>query len=279
MRRLLVALVLLCTLAPAASAQAADDPSPRIVINGPVTIDRDQTTDDVVVVDGDVLVRGKVDGDLIAIAGDVVIRGTVTGNVVTVAGQAVLGRRAQVGGDLLYGDDKPRVTAGAEVQGETKKFDSDFGEALGVAAFALWLAVAISMLLLGLILLLLAPRAGDAVARTAKARWGASIGVGIGAFILLPIITGIALVSVLGSPLGVILALLLIPLGAIGYCAAAFVVGRLIVKNARIPAFLVGLLILSLLALIPFAGALIGFLATVFGVGVLFMAMFRARAA
>jgi len=40
-----------------------------------------------------------------------------------------------------------------------------------------------------------------------------------------------------------------------------------------------GLLILRLLALIPIAGGLIGLLATIFGLGVLLTALFRARSA
>jgi len=49
-----------------------------------------------------------------------------------------------------------------------------------------------------------------------------------------------------------------VPLFAIGYVTAAFAIGRLIIKRSRIPAFIVGLLILRALALIPIAGGLIG---------------------
>ena len=282
MRRLLVALVLLCTLAPAAPAlaAAADDPTERIVISGPVTIDKDEVSKDVVVLTGDVLVRGTVDGDLIAVEGDVTIRGEVTGDVVTIAGTAILGRRAQIGGDLTYADKEPQITPGAKVDGETKRYKADkLTGPLGIAAIGFWLAVGISIFVLGLLLLLLAPRAGDAVARTAKAKPLVSFGVGILVSILLPVIAVVALITLLGAPLGVILLLLLIPLGAIGYATAALSIGRLIVKGARIPAFVVGLIILRLLALIPFAGGVIGFLATIFGLGVVFLALLRARSA
>src|SRR5688500_1392536 len=101
MKRLLVALALLRTLAPAAPAPAAD-PQERIVLSGPVTVGPDETSGTVVVASGDVLVRGTVDGDVVALDGDVTVRGRITGNVVTVAGTAILGRRARVGGDLTY---------------------------------------------------------------------------------------------------------------------------------------------------------------------------------
>jgi len=280
MKRRLVALVLLFTLLSAGPAFAADEPDDRIVLSGPVLIDRDETAQDVVVLDGDVVVRGTVRGDIIVVDGDVTIRGNVRGDVVTISGTAMLGRRARIGGDLVYFDDKPVVSDGAKVSGETNKFDG--GEIAGVGgAFALgfWLAVTLSLLVLGLLLLLLAPRAADAIARTRKARWGASIGVGLLAIIVLPILAVVACISILGLPFGIGLLLALFPLYAIAYATAAFAIGRLILKNSRIPAFIVGLLILRLLALIPIVGGLFGLLAVIFGLGLLFVTLFRARSA
>jgi len=280
MKRRLVALVLLFTLLSAGPAFAADEPDDRIVLSGPVLIDRDETAQDVVVLDGDVVVRGTVRGDIIVVDGDVTIRGNVRGDVVTISGTAMLGRRARIGGDLVYFDDKPVVSDGAKVSGETNKFDG--GEIAGVGgAFALgfWLAVTLSLLVLGLLLLLLAPRAGDAIARTRKARWGASIGVGLLAIIVLPILAVVACISILGLPFGIGLLLALFPLYAIAYATAAFAIGRLILKNSRIPAFIVGLLILRLLALIPIVGGLFGLLAVIFGLGLLFVTLLRARSA
>jgi cytoskeletal protein CcmA (bactofilin family) len=281
MKRILVALVLLCVLVPAEPAIAAgSSPKERIVISGPLKVDRTETVKDVVVVDGDILIRGTVHGDVVAVNGDVTIRGRVTGDVATVAGTATLGRRARIGGDLTYFDHKPVIAAGAKVSGKTKKYDTGkLTGPLGVAAIGFWLAVSLSLLVLGLLLLLLAPRAGEAVATTARTRVGASIGVGILVFILLPILGVLACLTILGIPFGVGLLAALFPLYAIAYATTAFVVGRLILKSARIPAFLVGLVILRLLALIPFAGGLIALLAIILGLGVLFMTLFRLRRA
>ncbi|MEY2516943.1 MAG: hypothetical protein QOJ89_4301, partial [bacterium] len=218
MKRLVVALAVLCTLATAAPALAADSPDERIVISGPVTVDRGDTSGTVVVASGDVLIRGTVDGDVVALDGDVTVRGEVTGNVVTIAGTAILGRRAQVGGDLTYVKHKPQVTRGAQVKGETKKYKTDkLTGPLGIAAIGFWLAIGVSLLVLGLLLLLLAPRAGDAVARTGKSRPAVAVGVGILMFIVLPILAVLALVSILGAPFGAGLLLLLFPLCAIAY--------------------------------------------------------------
>jgi cytoskeletal protein CcmA (bactofilin family) len=277
MRRLLLGLVVLFTLVPAGSAVAASGDD-RIVLVGDVLVDRDETAGDVVVADGDVVIRGTVDGDVIVADGDVTIRGTVDGDVVTFAGTATLGRRAQVRGDLHYLDNKPVVTPGARVEGKTKRFSGELkGVGAGVA-IGFWIAVSLSLLVLGLLLLLLAPRAGDAIARTARAKLGVSILIGVLAIILLPIIAVLACVSIIGLPLGIVLLLALVPLFAISYVTTAFVIGNRIVKGSRIPAFLVGLLILRVLALIPIAGGLIGLLATIIGLGVLLKTLLRARA-
>jgi len=270
-------MLLLCWLLPAVNASAADngDDGDRIVVVGSVLVDRDETAGDVVVVDGDVTIRGTVTGDVVVIDGDVTIRGTVDGDVVAVSGLATLGRRGRVAGDLVYGDDKPVRAPGSRVAGDVEKFK--IGDASILGAIAIWIGFTVSLLLLGLVLLLLAPRAGEAVARTGKDKPLIAALIGLGAFFLLPVIAIAACVTVIGLPLGIVLLLLLLPLYAFGYLSAALVIGRLILKKARILAFIVGLVILQLLTLIPIAGGIIGFLATVFGLGVLVLSLFRAR--
>ena len=275
----LLVLLVLCCLLPAASASAEVDANTdgddRIVLVGSVLIDRDETAGDIYVLDGDVTIRGTVTGDVVVADGDVTIRGTVEGDVVTVAGQATLGRRGNVGGDITYADKEPVQTPGSQVGGEVNKFD--VGDAGILGAIAWLIGITVSMFLLGLLLLLLAPRAADAVARTAAAKALVSFGVGFLAFFLIPILAVAAFFTVVGIPLGIILLLLLLPLYAISYVTAAFALGRRIIKGSRILAFLVGLVILGLLSLIPIAGGLIGLLATMFGLGLLLMTLFRAR--
>jgi hypothetical protein len=278
-KSLLFALLAICCLLPAATASAEVDANTdgddRIVLVGSVLIDRDETAGDIYVLDGDVTIRGTVTGDVVVADGDVTIRGTVEGDVVTVTGQATLGRRGNVRGDITYADNEPVQTPGSQVGGEVKKFDVADAGILG--AIATLIGITVSLFLLGLLLLLLAPRAADAVARTAREKALVSFGVGFLAFFLIPIIAFAALFTVVGIPLGIILLLLVLPLYAISYVTAAFALGRRIIKGSRILAFLVGLVILGLLSLIPIVGSLIGLLATMFGLGLLLLTMLRAR--
>jgi hypothetical protein len=273
-----IALLVFCWILPASAFAAG--PKERIVIVGDVLVDRGETTKDVVVADGDVTVRGTVDGDLVVADGDATIRGRVTGDIVTFAGRATLGRRARVEGDVVYADKKPVVAPGAQVGGEVKKFKPEnFAGGAIALQIAVWLAVTISTLVLGLILLALFPKAADAVARAAKARTGRAMLIGLLTFFLIPIVGFIALITVVGIPLGAGVLLAMLPIYGIAYTASAFVVGRLVSKTSgRILAFVIGLAILRALALVPFLGGLVWFLATILGLGALLVAGRGARA-
>jgi hypothetical protein len=98
-----------------------------------------------------------------------------------------------------------------------------------VGAAALWIAVSVSALVLGLLLVWLAPRAPEAAFAAASTSPGATIGWGLLLFLGLPILAVIALVTLVGIPLGVALLLALLPLYAIGYTTSAWLLGRRLV--------------------------------------------------
>lgn len=277
----IVSLVVAAALPPSVAAQPAQSPSDRVVIKGPLRVERGETVQDVVVVDGPVRISGRVRGDLVVVRGALTIRGRVDGDVLTVADRATLASGARVGGDFAYVAERPRVSRRATIAGELKRGNPERAAApLGAAtAAAFWLAVSVSALVLGLLLLWLAPRAADAVRETGRTRVGASIGLGVALLIGLPIVAVLALVTVVGIPLGAALLLVLLPLYWIGYTTSAWMLGRRLVgpPRNRALAFLAGIVILRLLALIPVLGGLVWLAATVFGLGALFLTAWRAR--
>ena len=283
MKRIALAVLLILAAAPGSAAGQARDGSSddRVVITGPVTIDRGESVGDVVVIDGRVSVAGRVRGDLVVVNGAVRIAGAVDGDVVAVAGRATLAPGARVGGDLVYGDERPVVPRGATVEGDVQRVDvGDVAAPLGfVGAAALWIAVSVSALVLGLLLLWLGPGALVAAWEATRARLGATIGWGLALFFGLPILAIIALITLVGIPFGVGLLLALVPLYAVGYTTSAWLLGRRLVRppTGRVLAFLAGLAILRLLALIPILGGLVWFAATVLGLGALVVATWRAR--
>ena len=282
-RALLVVLAAACTvLLPAGplAAQTTDTLSERpsfVVFAGKLDVAVDEVYQDAVIFDGDVTVDGSVVENVVAFNGDVTVSGSVGESVLALNGRVTLATGASVGGDVISSDPADvaeGATVGGQVTSEGLPTDFDFDGYLAVSRVAIWFATSVSSLVLGLLLLLFAPRAGDSVAATAARRFGRSIGIGFAVFFGLPIAAGIAVPTLIGIPLGVGILLGLALLFWIGYVAAALAIGRRLIgpPTSRLLAFLAGWAILRVVAFVPGIGGLAWFLATVFGLGALAVA-------
>src|SRR3954469_3199982 len=261
------------------SASAATD---HVVITGGATVPAARTAGDVLVVDGTVRIAGHVTGDVISVSGPVRLSGRVDGDLIAVSDRAFLAATARVGGDLRYGDERPVIARGARVGGKISKEDwADTANGWGwVSGLAWWLAVSVSTLIVGVLLVWLAPAALYAAERAVRERLGATIGWGVAIAIVVPVLAILALVTVVGIPFGVALLLAAIPVLLVAYTTTAWILGRRVLRNRSTSpwaALLAGWGILRVLALIPVAGGLVGIAATVVGLGALAMALWQAR--
>jgi hypothetical protein len=270
---------LLALLLTAGSASAATD---HVVITGGAVVPAGQTAGDVIVIDGTVTIAGHATGDVLSVSGPVRVTGRVDGDVIAVSDPAVLGPAARVGGDLRYGDERPVLARGASVGGKVNK--EDFADAANgwgwVSTLGWWLAVSVSTLIIGALLVWLAPGALHAAARAVREHLGGTVGWGVAIAIGVPLLAVLALVTLVGIPFGVALLLAAIPVLLVAYATAAWIVGRRVLRNRSTSpwvALLAGWGILRVLALIPVAGALVGLAATVVGLGALTLALWQAR--
>ncbi len=286
MRRVssLVVPFLLAALAlPAAgiAQTSAHEEDAIVVISGDVTVPRGETVAGIVVVSGNVRVAGHVDGDVVLVSGDALVSGRIDGSLVTIGGKARLLPSAFVGGNIHYADERPVVAGSAIVRGDVSREDGlDSIDLLPfISVFFLWLGIGISMAILGALLLLIAPRAADAVEARSRGRVGPLIAIGFAVAIALPVAGAIAAITLVGLPLAFLIFLALAPLWAVGYCASAWVLGRRIVKRPRnqILVFLAGLAILRAAALVPVLGFVVGVAAAIFGLGLIGAAIGAAR--
>jgi hypothetical protein len=269
-------------LATPALAQDAQDQEAFVVLSGPANVPSGQQVGDLVVFHGSATVDGTVDGSLTAFDAPVTISGRVNGDVVVFNGRVELRRGANVTGDVVS-QDAPVVAPGATIGGATKRVQTNpRWEGFGwVGRFVFWLAVSVSTLVVGLLLLWLAGRGAAArILEAARTRIGPSIGWGLLAFFGLPILGILALVTVVGIPLGLGLLAALGLIYALGYSASAWILGRSILRTptAWVVAFLLGWAILRAVALIPILGGFVWFAAVAFGLGVLLVTIWRARA-
>jgi hypothetical protein len=257
-------------------------PDDQIVLTGRLVVAADETVDAAVILDGPAVVEGTVRETLVVLNGDAEISGTVEEDVVVINGDVVIRSGAEIGGDLVT-QSTPTIEEGATIRGERSspmtRFDFDF--ATGFAGrIAWWIAYSVSVLILGLLLLAFAPRLFPAVRQVATADLGSSIGWGLGLFFLLPIGAILSLVTVVGIPLGVFTLLALAFLYTLGYVVATIGLGSRMMRTtqSRFVAFFGGWVVLRLLALIPFVGGWLWFLGSVWGLGLLAVAIRRGRA-
>src|SRR3954467_11916388 len=274
-----------------AGANSSDELTDRdqIVMNGRLIVAEGDTVDTAVLFHGSATIDGTVTKSVVVLDGPTEISGHVQQDVFVFNGPVTVRSGARIDGDLVTSE-TPNVESGATVSGQQQRvrarFDAGAGGGagrlaggVGVASrFAWWLGYSISTLVLGLLLLLFAPRADAAIVRAVRERTGASIGFGALVFVLLPIVAVVMLVIVVALPLGLFMLLALALLYTVGYVAGAHVIGRLLVKapTSRFLAFLAGWAILRAIGLIPVLGGLVWVLAAIFGLGVLWVASRRA---
>jgi cytoskeletal protein CcmA (bactofilin family) len=251
---------------------------PVVSFDGPVTVNG-TVNGRVFVADGRVTIRGHVTGSVLVVHGDVLITGRVGDDVVALDGRVTTRDNARVTGDVKSRD-RPDVAPGT-VTGDVKKLNvrNLFSGILFVFLVYLWIAVTISVALLGFLFVLLFPRAADATAAAGRrfwptVGWGALIGI-VG-----PILAVLVLVTIVGIPFGLGMLSALNVLAPLGYVASSLILGRLMVKGTstggRIGAFFAGFGILRAAALIPAIGAIVWVLVCIYGLGALTQAAWRA---
>ncbi len=251
---------------------------PVVSIDGPAVIDG-TVNDDVFVGNGRLVIRGHVTGDALVVHGNVLIAGRLDGDVIALDGRVTTRDGARVNGDVKSRKE-PNVAPGT-VRGDVKKLNVGnlFGGFLVVFLILLWVAVTVSAAILGLLFVLLFPRAADATAAAGRRFWPT---VGWGALIGIagPILGVLVLITVVGIPFGLGILSALNVLAPLGYVASSLILGRLMVKGtstgARVGAFFAGFGILRAAALIPGLGFIVWFLVCIYGLGALAQAAWRA---
>ncbi len=282
-RVLLVAVVALGVSWPvAANAEVTEPVQPvdQVVLSGDVTVPRGTVAQEVVVFSGSATVSGVVQHDVVVLDGPVTIAGQVGGDVIALHGSIHLLRTAQVTGDVLAGGSL-EMADGAEVAGAVRR---DVGFTLAgpvgvLGALLVSVAMAASILLGGLLMLLLAPRGVERAADAARSAPLATAGWGLLSSLVLPIVAVALTATIVGMPLGLGVLLGLALLWLLGLVVATFTIGRLVIKvpRSRLAATVVGWAIVSAVGLVPVLNVGVWALAGIFGFGAVVVAAWRSR--
>lgn len=231
---------------------------------------------------GTVHVAAPVDRVVRVAAGTLIVSSRIGENLDAAVGALTLASNADIQGNVRYMSRREAsVDKGARVRGRLSRTEPPglpgptprrLIAFLTGGALVLMAVSFVSTLVLGLLSIRFLPRYhGSAVAILREKPWTA-LGVGFLAAVVTPVVCLLLLVTIVGAPLGLIVA---VSYGILLYWGRIFVASRIgeaicqLFRAAPGPGwtFLVGLLVYYLLVLIPLVGGLVVALVVLFGLG------------
>jgi cytoskeletal protein CcmA (bactofilin family) len=224
---------------------------------------------------GEVRSEGRIAHDLTISAGRAEIGGDIGGAVNASARQVTVLPDAVVRGDLIVrAPEPPVISPGAQVMGNVD-YQRTAGAGWWLAWPVLWSCLFLSLLVLNLIGLYVAPTWFSRVAETLRTRPLSSLLAGVVVLIAVPIVIAILLITVIGIPLAVILTAayviaLVLSAAFVSYRIGLWVFDRLHRTGvSRWAAMLVGAFLVSLAISLPMVGGLIALTVVLIGAGAL----------
>ncbi len=276
---LLLGLVVPATLAADPSGTSR---SVLMAVGHDTVIPRGDHVDTLVVIRANARVDGTAD-TIVVVDGTATVAGTTVGSVTVFNGTADLQAGATVTGDVRTFDGTVTQAPGAIVHGSSRSMDGN------VAAFAVLLIPLFILLFVGFALAGLAAALFVAAFAARQVRQaeglisrepGTVLVAGIAGTVLLPLLAVLAMVTVVGAPIGLGALLVVLPaLAFLGWIVAAIWVGDWILVRTRgsyepghpYAAALVGVVVLAFAGILPFVSGI----ATLFGYGALLLMGWR----
>lgn len=247
-----------------------------LVFGNTITLEKDSVVEGTVNANGNIIsINGTIKKGLKAAGASVLIDGTITGDVSIDSPSITITPGSKIDGNLFYKSATEQVIPADVVTGKVDKKivvepvkpikDTKKTLAHNVKSEILWL---LGSFLLGVVLIKLFRKFVTNSASSIKTSWGKYLGIGILSLITPPIAFIMLLVTIIGIPIGlagiIIYALMLY----IAKIPVSIFIGELILKNRSIYIkLLLGLIILSVLYLIPWVGCLVCFAVTLLGLG------------
>ncbi len=235
----------------------------------------------------------EIGSDLLLGAGTARIDGLIKGDINSGVEHLSIASTASIQGEITYiSENEANIQSGAQIIGTITHRLPDIKERLAVGTnrlpdlgkrlapaigLGLWARVIgfLMTLMVGIVIILLAPKRMKAITESIRTRPWASLGWGAIILIFTPIAALIVCITIIGIPLGLITLVLYGIAIHLTQLFAGLYIGQLIIGSSRkvgsrgalVGALVLGLAILSLLKLIPYLGGIIGLAAVLFGLG------------
>jgi len=260
----------------AAQAERARPEDLLLRVNAPARIGPGDSTGALVVVGSDAIVEGLVSDGLLVVSGTARVSGEVEGSVVVVNGHAELLAGSRIGGDLILYRSTVSRASGATIGGQTHTESGiTFGRRFLIFT---WIGFTMALTLAAAIFAGIGGRLLDRAVRALAEHPGASLVGAAVVYVGFPFVAFFALVTLIGSVLGVgILTVLMPALWVLGYLVASAWLGRRLLpllKAEELPerpyaAATLGVIAAQVIGLVPLVGGLVVLVAGCLGAGTL----------
>lgn len=242
-----------------------------VVAGGQIILSGKTIGGDVAIAGGAIRLESEVKGDVKIAGGEIYINAPITGNVEIKSQKLTLGPSADIKGDLIYKATKPAtIEEGGKVQGETvfteikglNRNDKDAKAAMRGFLTFVFIAKFLMLLTGGLVIGLVFRKYSRELVEKGANNPLKELGRGVVAIIVLPILSIILLITIIGMPLGMLGLLSFIMLMVFASILTPVFLGALVYKwISRKSDYVVnwktislGVVIYCLLGLIPFLG-------------------------
>jgi hypothetical protein len=278
-----VAILLLISVPSAFAADPAPgDRGAIIAVEGTVDVPAGQHVGAVVLVNGTATIEGSADTILVA-GGTATLTGATARTLVVIDGSVTLATGTTVTGDVHTLGSTVSQLDGSIVEGRVLGIETN------LAAFAVLLipllivftiGFALAMLVAGLAVAAFGSRQVRGVEDLITARPGHVLVAGIAGSVLLPLLSILLIVTIVGAPIGLTLLFAVLPvLALLGWLVAAIWIGDWLIARSRgsrepgrpYRAALLGVVVLAIAGILPFVSGI----ATLFGFGGIVLAMWR----
>ena len=293
MRRILALFplsLLLAAVVGAPVALAADEDLPHtgrvlMAFGGDIALPVGEQADVVFVANGDADIAGTVN-TLTVIEGNATLHGATVETIVIVSGTLALEEGTTVTGNVRSIESTVTQAEGVQIAGDIKGLDAELialGAFLGPAALLFALGMFLASLVAGLLLAAIGSRQVRAAERVIAAEPLKVFGAGLLGAIMIPILAVVAMLTIVGAPLGIGILLGFLPLLAfVGFLVAGIFLGEELLGSRKEPAAarpykgaVLGIVVLQVIGLVPFVGGLATAVASILGLGAILLLGWR----
>ena len=266
------------------AAQPTSDHTGTVLMafNGDVTVPTGDVADTVFVTGGTAIVRGTVE-TVVVFDGSAILEGASVQSVVVTGGSVSVDAASTVSGDIRTLGATATIDPAATVGGSVSSLEADIvaaGSVLAPAIALFMLGLALVTIAAGLALAALAARQVRSAEALISNEPVQTFVVGLAGLVVIPLVAILAMITVVGAPLGLAILLVVWPTAAFaGYLVAGIWIGEWLLgrmssteRPARpYMAAVVGLVVLPIISIVPFVGAI----ASLFGFGAVLLLAWR----